>query len=141
MRNERTTIRLAPLAAGGCVALLALALGACRQAPPSQDAGPGPAPTGPADTMNPADLADVTASFLCEQDHRVDIVRDKVARVALSDGRVVKIERVDGSVPPTFMDNGLTLSLEADDTALLDDEKGNSVRCERTGAPNPTQAG
>ncbi len=138
MRNDRGvignhTIRSTarPLA---CAALLALALGACDRSPP-----PPAAPTSvePAKTMNPADLKDVTASYRCDQGHRIDIVRGKVARVALADGRVVKIEAVQGSTPPTFMDNGLVFSQVSATEAKLDDEEGNTVSCTKIETAKP----
>jgi hypothetical protein len=145
MRNDDEAIGRATAAMRrGWPALLALALAACGNGTPTETATPAPAPAptplDPAKTMNPADLKDVTASYRCDEGHRIDIVRDKVARVALSDGRVVKIELVDDSTPPTFMDNGLTLSLLEGDAAELDDEKGHTVTCTKTETARPTAA-
>ncbi|HEX2083078.1 MAG TPA: hypothetical protein VHF86_06310 [Xanthomonadaceae bacterium] len=143
MRNDdESTGRATAAMRRGWPVLLALALAACGNGTPTETATPAPAPTplDPAKTMNPADLKDVTASYRCDEGHRIDIVRDKVARVALSDGRVVKIELVDDSTPPTFMDNGLTLSLLAGDTAELDDEKGHTVTCTKTETARPSPA-
>ena len=123
--------------ARGCVVLLALALVACNAGTPADAtaaadaADANPAPIDPAKTMNPADLKDVTASYRCDEGHRIDIVRDAVARLALADGRVLKIEAIQGSVPPTFMDVGLTISLVSYTEAKLDDEEGNTVTCTR----------
>lgn len=112
--------------------LLSVATG-CSRAP--ADAAAAPAPVDPATTMSTADLKDVTASFDCGGGNRIDVIRDKVARVALSDGRVVKIERVDGSAPPTFMDNGLTFTRPPGGVARLDDESGRAMRCEPVAKP------
>jgi hypothetical protein len=132
MRNDRvaTGAIAAPLC---CAALLALA--ACRDATPPESAAP--APIAPAKTMTPPDLEGVTASYRCDQGHRIDIVRDLVARVALADGRVVRLETVQGSTPPTFMDNGLILSLVSDTVAKLDDRDGNTVSCTKIETAKP----
>ena len=115
-----------------CLLVAGTVFTACT--PADDTAGTATAPTDPAATMNPADLEAVTASYGCEQGHRIDIVRDKVARVALADGRVVKIEVIEGSTPRTFMDNGLTFTLSPQG-ATLDDETGHTLAC--TPAPKP----
>lgn len=123
---------------GACALLLALTLPACGRGP-KPDTGAA-APVDPARTMNPADLRDVTASYRCDQGHRVDIVRDQVARVGLADGRVVKIEAIRNSTPPTYMDNGLIFSQVSDTTAKLDDRKGNTVSCTKTETLRPASS-
>jgi hypothetical protein len=115
-----------------CLLVVGTVLTAC--APGDDTAATANPPTDPAATMNPADRKDVTASYSCEQGHRIDIVRDKVARVALADGRVVKIEAIQDSTPRTFMDNGLTFTLSPQG-ATLDDETGHTLAC--TPAPKP----
>ncbi len=131
MRNDRVATGIVAIAL-----CCALALAACRDATPP--ASVAPAPTDPAKTMAPADLEGVTASYRCDQGHRIDIVRDQVARVALADGRVVRLEVVQNSTPLTFMDNGLILSLVSDTEAKLDDEDGNTVSCAKIETLPPT---
>ena len=113
-----------------CAALLT-ALAACQRPADTQasTANAVPPPPAPAPTINPADLKDVTASYACEDGSRVDVVRDRVARVTLTDGRVVKIELVDNSVPRTFMDNGLTFEVLSQGNAELSDEQNRTLAC------------
>ncbi len=133
MLNDRVTPVTARIALRcACLLVAWVAVTACT--PGDDTAATANPPTDPAATMNPADLKDVTASYRCEQGHRIDIVRDKVARVALADGRVVKIEAIQDSTPPTFMDNGLTFTLSPQG-ATLDDETGHTLAC--TPAPKP----
>ena len=133
MPNDRVTRTITPTALRcACLLLAWAAVTACK--PGDDTAATATPPADPAATMNPADLKDVTASYGCEQGHRIDIVRDKVARVALADGRVVKIEAIQDSTPRTFMDNGLTFTLSPQG-ATLDDETGHTLAC--TPAPKP----
>lgn len=132
--NPRRSVAVA----GACALLLALMLPACDRDPKPDTAAA--APIDPAKTMNPADLEDVTASYRCDQGHRVDIVRDQVARVGLADGRVVKIEAVRNSNPPTYMDNGLIFSQVSDTAAKLDDREGNTVSCTKTETLRPASS-
>lgn len=113
-------------------ALLAVALAAgCTRAPQQ------PAEIDPSATMNPADIAQVTASYLCDGGPRIDIVRGLSARLYFAgDGRVVKIEPIEGSVPPTFVDHGLTLTLPPGRPALLEDDDGNARSCNPTALPH-----
>lgn len=86
-------------------------------------------------TINPADAADVTAVYLCDEGTRIDIVRGKVARVTLNDGKVVKLELVDGSSPPTYMDNGLSFIVGPGGAELgEDDPEGRSLGCRESTA-------
>ena len=133
MPNDRVTRTITPTALRcACLLLASAAMTACK--PGDDTAATATPPADPAATMNPADLKDGTASYSCEQGHRIDIVRDKVARVALADGRVVKIEAIQDSTPRTYMDNGLTFTLSPQG-ATLDDETGHTLAC--TPAPKP----
>lgn len=133
MPNDRATPVTARIALRcACLLVVWTAVTACK--PANDTAATAVPPTDPAATMNPADLKDVTASYQCGQGHRIDIIRDKVARVALADGRVIKIEAIQDSAPRTFMDNGLTFSLSPQG-ATLDDETGHTLSC--TPAPKP----
>lgn len=106
----------------------ATALGGCRREEQTTPAAV-PGPPSPPSTINPADLKDVTASYACDDGSRVDIVRDLVARVTLGDGRVVKIELVEGSTPRTYMDNGLTFEVLSEGSAELSDEQNRTLAC------------
>lgn len=102
--------------------------------PEAQPAKPTAAMLKSPDSLTPMgaeERAQVTASYACEG-HRVDVVRDKIARIALSDGRIVHAEVVDGSVPRTFTDNGLTLIVAAPDKAELSDERDRTIGCTLT---------
>lgn len=85
--------------------------------------------------LSAEDRAAVTASFQCEGGHRVDIVRDRVARIALADGRVALLESIEGSSPPTYTDNGLTIEVLADGSADLSDEGYNRQSCTPAAKP------
>lgn len=88
--------------------------------------------------MHPDDVAAVSASYDCDG-IRVDVIRDSVARVNLAVDNIVKIERIQGSVPPTYQDVGLTFTTRGE-TASLDDEGGRSVSCRPVGKPEAAQA-
>lgn len=124
-------------------AVLATAmLGGCNEpgptTAPSASApkeAPATASAEPRVTINPADAADVTAVYLCDEGTRIDIVRGKVARVTLNDGKVVKLELVDGSSPPTYMDNGLSFIIGPGGAELgEDDPEGRSLGCRESTA-------
>ena len=117
-------------AVAACCTLL---LGACQ---PEADA-PAPPTKSIEPNINPAELAEVTASFRCEEGHRVDIVRDKVARVTLADGRAVKLEVVEDSTPRTFTDNGLFFELVDAGKASLSDEQNQTLSCNAIEKPRP----
>lgn len=88
--------------------------------------------------MHPDDVAAVSASYDCDG-IRVDVIRDSVARVNLAVDNIVKVERIRGSVPPTYQDVGLTFTTRGE-TASLDDEGGRSVSCTSVGKPEAAQA-
>lgn len=74
--------------------------------------------------------AQVTGSYACAGGHRVDILRDQVARIALADGRVALLEVIEGSSPRTYSDNGLTITVSAEGGARLGDEDGSEQACD-----------
>lgn len=133
----RTSFILATAGLATAAVATALLLGGCndptpatapRASPPR--AAPAAVSAAPPITINPADAAEVTAVYLCDEGTRVDIVRDKVARVTLNDGKVVKLELVDGSSPPTYMDNGLSFIVGPQGAELgEDDPEGRSLAC------------
>ena len=131
MPNDRVTPVTARIALRcACLLVAWAAVTACT--PGDDTAATANPPTDPAATMNPADLKDVTASYRCAK--RLAVSVSPVARVALADGRVVKIEAIQDSTPRTFMDNGLTFTLSPQG-ATLDDETGHTLAC--TPAPKP----
>jgi hypothetical protein len=119
MHRTSSTIAAAAIALG-------MSLAGC------DDPGPAAAPARPDPpvTINPADAADVTEVYLCDEGTRIDIVRGKVARVTLNDGKVVKLELLDGSSPRTYMDNGLSFIVGPEGAELgEDDPEGRSLAC------------
>jgi len=94
-----------------------------------------PPPIDPPVPLSAEDRAAVTASFQCEGGHRIDIVRDQMARIALADGRVALLESIRGSNPPTYTDNGLTVEVLADGSADLSDEGYNRQSCTPAAKP------
>ena len=71
----------------------------------------------------------VSTSYACEG-NRVDIVREgKVARIAMSDGRVVRLGAMTGSDPPTWRDVGLSF-IKHDERILLEQDDGPVLTCE-----------
>lgn len=135
MRNDLKT-RAALLLAG-----IAIAAAACTRDDATTSAPPEPPttePLPPAATMNPADVAEVTSSYDCEG-IRVDVVRDEVARANLAVDKIVKLERIANSVPPTYQDVGLTFT-QSESGAALDDETGRSFACKPVAKPEPAAA-
>lgn len=138
MRND-----LGGKSACAVVAMACVAIGACSRedVPATANAETAATPLPPAATMHPDDVAGVTASYDCNG-IRVDVVRDIVARVNLAVDNIVKIERIQGSVPPTYQDAGLTFTTSGD-TGSLDDESGRSVSCsavDKPGSSSPSAA-
>lgn len=115
---------------------LAIGLAACGTGDDGAPAAAAPPPIDPPVPLSADDRAAVTASLRCEGGHRIDIVRDQVARIALADGRVALLEAIEGSTPPTYTDNGLTVEMLADGTADLSDEGYNRQSCGP--APGPS---
>lgn len=111
--------------------LLALFVTGCGKSEPPR---PLPPPQiDPPVALTAEELAQVTASYQCEGGHRVDIVRDQVARIALADGRVALLEVIEGSNPRTYSDNGLTITVTAEGQARLSDEGGSEQPCKPAG--------
>jgi hypothetical protein len=94
-----------------------------------------PPPIDPPVPLSAQDRAAVTASFQCEGGHRIDIVREQVARIALADGRVALLESIQGSSPPTYTDNGLTVEVLADGSADLSDDAYSRQSCTPVAKP------
>ena len=125
--------RAVRIAAIACMAGAALA--ACGDSEPPR---PLPPPQiDPPVPLSADELAAVTGSFQCEGGHRVDIVRDQVARIALADGRVALLEVIEGSAPRTYTDNGLTIEVLPDGGVDLSDEDGSRQPCPAAQPPAP----
>ncbi len=74
------------------------------------------------------DDSEVTMRYTCDNDVHVDILRDGIARVALPDGRVVKLSRIAGSTPPVFTGEALYFSI-GDEQASLSQDEGTELAC------------
>lgn len=113
--------------------LLPLLLAACSQQPAEPQA------TAPATTAAPtisgarppSPAEPAIASYLCDSGNRVDLVHEGAyARIAMSDGRVVRLGRIDNSKPSTWTDVGLRFVIRDDHAELSEDESGRTLRCE-----------
>lgn len=104
-----------------------------RSAPENANAGNGVAAASAQMVVPPApQMAGdvVSASYACEG-NRVDLVRNAhVARVAMSDGRVVRLGAMANSEPRTWRDSGLSFVKYEDDIALEQDD-GPALTCQQ----------
>ena len=91
---------------------------AATNAPAPEAVPPAPAP----------DDSQVTMRYACDADVKVDILRDGIARVALPDGRVVKLSRIADSAPPVFTGEALYFSI-GDEGASLSQDEGTELAC------------
>ena len=99
-----------------------LAVGACQRtdtATPPAATSPSPNSTAPATDGDD----DVTMRYTCDSGHAVAIAGQS-ARVTLSDGRTVVIDRVADSSPPRFSGEALSFSVTEDGGELGQDEVG-----------------
>ena len=112
---------------------LALLLAGCGKSEPPR---PLPPPQiDPPVPLTAEELTQVTGSYQCEGGHRVDIVRDQVARIALADGRVALLEVIEGSTPRTYADNGLAIEVMEAGGVDLSDEGGSRQPCTSASPP------
>ncbi|MDO5504978.1 MAG: hypothetical protein Q4F49_01615 [Pseudoxanthomonas suwonensis] len=121
--------------------LAALALAACQ---PSEPATTAPVASEPATEAappalpEPPDATPIDASYACEG-NRVDLINQRgTARIAMSDGRVVSLGGMRGSVPATWRDVGLTFTLDERGSTpqiVLAQDNGPELRCEVLDAP------
>lgn len=116
--------------------LAVFALAACQkpEAPaPVEATTPPPAVTTPPPLPAPPDATPIDASYACEG-NRVDLLDGRaVARIAMSDGRVVNLGAMRGSVPATWRDVGLSFTLDerqAQPFIELAQDNGPTLRCE-----------
>ncbi|NZA28295.1 hypothetical protein H0E84_18120 [Luteimonas sp. SJ-92] len=113
----------------GIVLVLALVLAACQRQAAQEEAAASPAAP-PAAAA--ADDEVVQARYQCDDGNRVEIIRDgRVARVNMSDGRMVRLGAISGSAPPTWADVGLRLVVDGDYVELSQEDGGRSLRCEQ----------
>lgn len=108
-----------------CTALLA----ACGPSSPPATAPANetpPPPAAPAEDSEP-----VTARYACQGGNRVDLIREgRVARLSLSDGRMVRLGEVAGSRPRTWMDVGLRFVVGDDYVELGQLDGARTLACE-----------
>lgn len=105
------------LAAAAAVIVLA----GCKPAPV-------PAPVPAAIDMSPSKDPSVTASYVCDDAHRVDLIGERIARITLSDGQRVTIDYVDNSRPRSYMGRGLRFAI-GDKAIMLIQSDGVAVDC------------
>lgn len=123
--------------------IAALALAACQPSTPDASAPttePAPAEPAMAPLPEPPDATPIDASYACEG-NRVDLINERaIARIAMNDGRVVRLGGMRGSTPATWRDVGLTFSIDergASPQIVLAQDDGPELRCEVLDAPPP----
>lgn len=109
------------LALSFAIAAVALASASCKPAP-----NPPPAPA--AIDMSPSEDSSVTASYVCDDAHRVDLIGERTARITLSDGQLVTIEYVNNSRPRSYMGRGLRFAI-GEKAVMLIQNDGVAVHC------------
>ena len=105
------------------LALCAAMLASCKPAP-----APAPVPAPAAIDMRPSQDPAVTASYVCDQAHRVDLIGERTARITLSDGQLVTIDYVDNSRPRSYMGRGLRFAI-GEKAVMLIQNDGVAVHC------------
>lgn len=105
-----------------------LLLVACQAQPPE------PAPHAPqpsaAEAQALAADGEVTASYACQDGNTVDLVREgRVARLALSDGRTIRLGEIAGSQPHTWSDVGLRFVVDGDFIELSQSNGQRNLPC------------
>ena len=103
------------------IAAIALVSTGCKPVPP-------PAPATAAIDMTPSKDPAVTASYVCDDEHRIDLVGEKIARIFLSDGQRVTIHYVPNSRPRSYMGRGLRFAI-GDKAIMLIQSDGVAVHC------------
>lgn len=103
------------------IAAFALLLAGCKPAP-----APAPAPA--AIDMSPSKDPSVTASYVCDDAHRVDLIGERTARISLSDGQFVTIDYVNNSRPRSYMGRGLRFAI-GEKAVMLIQNDGVAVHC------------
>lgn len=103
------------------IAICVILLAGCEPAP-------SPAPTQAAIDMSPNKDPSVTASFVCDEAHRVDLIGERTARITLSDGQLVTIDYVENSRPRSYMGRGLRFAI-GEKAVMLIQNDGVAVHC------------
>lgn len=111
---------IAFLFAAGAVASV---LAGCKPSP-----APAPVPTPPKIDLGASQDPTVTASYVCNDAHRVDLVGERFARITLSDGQTVTIHYVPKSRPPSYMGRGLRFAI-GEKAVMLIQNDGVAVHC------------
>lgn len=111
-----------------------LLLAACQAEPPAPAAEPAPSAPDPAREAELAADGNVVASYACAEGNRVELVRDgRVARLWLSDGRIIRLGEMAGSQPRTWSDVGLRFIIDGDFVELSQSNGERNLVCEPDG--------
>jgi hypothetical protein len=108
---------------------VALLLAGCHRedagrAPEASPGAAAPAPAARTESNDPA----ITMRYSCQGDTRIEILGES-ARALLPDGRVVDLEKVAGSMPPTFTGDSLYFAIGSNDAHLSQEDGGNELAC------------
>lgn len=114
-----------------------LLLAACQaQSPepaPAAEASPAPA----AAAALAAD-GEVVARYACDQGNAVDLIHEgRIARLSLSDGRIIRLGEIAGSQPHTWSEVGLRFVIDGDFVELSQSNGERSLRCEPVDTAQP----
>lgn len=108
--------------------VLALALCAIALTAAGCKPAQAPAPAAAAIDLGPNKDPSVTASYVCDDAHRVDLIGERLARITLSDGQLVTIHYVNNSRPRSYMGRGLRFAI-GDKAIMLIQNDGVAVHC------------
>ncbi|MGY0634905.1 hypothetical protein [Luteimonas sp. A478] len=110
-----------------------LLLAACQAQTPPPAASVEPAPDPAREAALAAD-GDIVASYACAEGNQVELVREgRVARLALSDGRIIRLGEMAGSQPRTWSDVGLRFIIDGDFVELSQSNGERNLACEPAG--------
>jgi len=113
-----------------------LFLAACQAQTP--EPVPVEAQPDPAEVEALAADGEVIASYACADGNAVDLVREgRVARLALSDGRTIRLGEMAGSEPRTWADVGLRFVIDGDFVELSQSNGERNLPCEPASASEP----
>lgn len=111
-----------------------LLLAACQPQTPPPAASVEPIPDPAREAALEAALAadgDIVASYACAEGNRVELVREgRVARLSLSDGRIIRLGEMSGSQPRTWSDVGLRFIIDEDFVELSQSNGERNLACE-----------
>lgn len=107
-----------------------LLLAACQPQTPPPAASVEPTPDPAREAALAAD-GDIVASYACAEGNRVELVREgRVARLSLSDGRIIRLGEMSGSQPRTWSDVGLRFIIDEDFVELSQANGERNLACE-----------